>query len=60
MENNTAAVTTYNMTASNGRHIRKATKVKFSDGRVVRFIDLMGKKQAIAQAAEILRKEVAA
>lgn len=46
-------VTTYNLTASNGRHIRKATKVTFADGREIRFMDLMSKREALRQAAAL-------
>ena len=38
---------TYNLTASNGRHIRKATMVVLDDGRVVRFMEKMTKRQAL-------------
>lgn len=47
-----ATVSTYNLKASNGRHIRKATKVTFADGSVVGFMERLTKKQAIVQARE--------
>jgi hypothetical protein len=40
----------YHLTASNGRHIRTATMVTFPDGRVVRFMEKMSKRDAIKQA----------
>lgn len=45
-------VTTYNLTASNGRHIRKATQVELADGTVVRFMEKLSKRQAIAQVTK--------
>lgn len=44
-------VETYNLTASNGRHIRKATKVTRPDGTEIRFTEKMSKREAIRQAA---------
>ena len=43
-------VTTYNLFAGNGRHIRKATKVIFPDGKEIRFLERVGKKLAIREA----------
>jgi len=43
-------VTTYQLVASNGRPIRKATKVTFADGREVRFTERLSKREAIRQA----------
>lgn len=43
-------VSTYRLTASNGRHIRIATMVTLADGRVVRFMEKMSKREAIRQA----------
>lgn len=43
-------VKTYALKASNGRHIRMATKVVLPDGQEVRFIDKMSKKEAIENA----------
>lgn len=40
----------YRLTASNGRHIRTATMVTFPDGRVIRFMEKMSKREAIRQA----------
>ena len=45
---------TYRLAARNGRHIRMATKVTYADGREVRFMEKMGKREAIRQA-EALR-----
>jgi hypothetical protein len=45
--------TEYTLKASNGRHIRKATKVTFPDGYEVRFIEKMAKAAAIRAAVEI-------
>lgn len=45
----------YKLTASNGRHIRTATKVTFEDGITVRFMERMSKREAIRQA--ILHRE---
>lgn len=50
MTNSEARVETYNLRASNGSHIRKATKVVFSDGTEVKFIERMSKREAIRQA----------
>lgn len=44
-------VTTYQLTAKNGRPIRIATQVTFADGRVVRFIERISKAEALRQAA---------
>jgi hypothetical protein len=43
-------VETYQLTASNGRPIRQATKVTCPDGTVIRFIEKLSKAQAIKQA----------
>lgn len=48
----TATATTYTMQTKSGRHIRRATRVTFSDGFKVDFIDLMPKRAAITQAIE--------
>lgn len=48
----TATIQTYNLLAQTGRHVRKATKVIFADGYVVKFIELMTKRAALAQAIE--------
>ena len=45
-------VSTYNLTASNGQHIRKATQVELADGRVIRFMERMSKREALAAAAQ--------
>ena len=46
----TPTVETYNLTARNGRHIRKATRVRFSDGFTVDFTELLPKGEALRQA----------
>lgn len=46
----TTTVETYNLTARNGRHIRKATRVRFSDGATVEFTELLPKGEALRQA----------
>lgn len=48
-----AKVETYNLTTSTGRHIRKATQVVYPDGRVVRFMERMSKREALRQAAAL-------
>jgi hypothetical protein len=52
-------VETYQLTASNGRPIRQATKVTCPDGKVIHFLEKLGKAQAIKQAAAYhqLRKQ---
>lgn len=49
-QEDTMTVETYTLTASNGRKIRKATRVIFPDGRVIAFTERMSNKRAIAQA----------
>lgn len=44
-----ARIETYRLTASNGRHIRMATKIVFQDGTERRFTERMSRKQALAQ-----------
>ena len=53
MEARIVEVTSYNMTARNGRHIRTATRVTFSDGRTVEFMERMSKREAIRQAMKV-------
>lgn len=49
-------VAEYEMRASNGKHIRIATKVILEDGSEMRFIDRLSKREALKQATEqILR-----
>lgn len=36
-------VETYNLSAANGRHIRKATRVILEDGQVVEFVERIPK-----------------
>lgn len=43
-------VDTYTLTAPNGRHIRKATRVVFADGHAVDFMERMSRRDAIQQA----------
>jgi hypothetical protein len=50
-------VTTYNLKAGNGKHIRKATKVVFSNGVEVAFTERMTQKAAIEQAKRYLATE---
>jgi hypothetical protein len=51
-----AEVSTYTLKTQNGRHIRQATKVTYSDGREVKFVDKLPKKEALRQtAAQIAR-----
>lgn len=45
-------VETYNLKTKNGKHIRKATMVIFPDGITIRFMEKMGKREAIRQAQE--------
>lgn len=45
-----ATVSTFRLTARNGRHIRIATKVTFEDGTEVKFMERMPKGEAIRQA----------
>jgi hypothetical protein len=52
----TATVENYKLAAANGRHIRVATRVKYSDGRVVAFIEKMSKREALRQAAAELKR----
>lgn len=50
MDTNTQpTVSTYNLTAPNGRHIRRATQVTFPDGRVIRFMEKMSKRETLRQ-----------
>lgn len=46
----TPRVETYKLSSGSGRHIRKATKVIFPDGREVKFTERLGKRAAITQA----------
>lgn len=52
-------VETYTLIASNGRKIRKATKVTFADGYCVRFTELIGKREAIRQAVIVRERDAA-
>jgi hypothetical protein len=40
----------YKLYASNGRYIRTATKVIFNDGKEIKFLDKMSKKEAVKNA----------
>jgi hypothetical protein len=52
-------VTTYNLRAPNGRHIRMATQVTFPDGHVVRFTErIPGKAEAVRQARIALTRRL--
>jgi hypothetical protein len=48
-------VETYDLTAPNGRHIRKATQVRLPDGRVVRFIERVPRREAIRYVQDSIR-----
>lgn len=52
MSTDTAKIETYNLLAQTGNHVRKATKVIFTDGFVVKFTERMSKRAALAQAVE--------
>ena len=43
-------VESYKLYASNGRYIRTATKVILNDGKEIKFLDKMSKKEAIKNA----------
>jgi len=45
------------MTAANGRHIRIATQVELENGRVIRFIDRLSKREAARNTALLLANE---
>lgn len=49
----TVKVSDYQLTASNGRPIRKATKVTFENGEAVKFLEKLPKGQAIDQAEKL-------
>lgn len=40
-------VSTYQLVASNGKPIRKATQVELANGEIYRFLDRLTKKQAL-------------
>jgi hypothetical protein len=44
-------VFTYQLVAQNGKPIRKATGVRFPDGREIRFTERLTKRDALAQVA---------
>lgn len=46
-------ISTYQMVANNGRPIRKATKITFSDGHEIRFTEKMSKREALRQVAKL-------
>jgi hypothetical protein len=50
-------VGTFAQQTSTGRHVRMATLVRFADGRVVRFMDRLGKRAAVLQARAVLARE---
>lgn len=52
-------VSLYDLRSATGRHIRIATQVTLPNGAVVRFMDRMSKRAAIAQALAIAEKEEA-
>lgn len=43
-------VSTYRLTTKTGKHIRIASKVTLDDGREIKFVDKMSKKDAIKNA----------
>ena len=53
-------VTSYRLTAANGRHIRMATKVTLDSGRVIAFTERMSVREARRQAHEVLVREATA
>jgi hypothetical protein len=50
---------TYRLITPKGRHIRIATKVILPDGREIRFMDKLSKKEAIRQAENLIKREKA-
>ena len=48
-----ATVKTYTLKSANGKHIRQATMVIFENGKIVKFIEKMSKKEAIKQAQNV-------
>jgi ribosomal protein S4E len=44
-------VTTYTLKTSNGRHVRTATKVVLTDGREIKFMERMSKREALRAVA---------
>jgi len=46
----------YRLYASNGKYIRIATKVILDDGREIKFIEKMSKKQAMKQLIDDSRR----
>ena len=48
---NSPKVQSYNLTASNGRHIRVATMVILADGTEIRFMEKLTKAEALRAAA---------
>jgi hypothetical protein len=48
-------VETYDLTAASGHHIRKATQVRLPDGRVVRFIERVPRREAIRYVQDSIR-----
>jgi len=56
-ETETMTIETYRQIASNGRHIRMATKVTLEGGRVIKFDEKMSKKEAVRQVGLCLARE---
>lgn len=50
-------ITTYNLKAANGRHIRKATQVTLDDGRTIHFTERLSKKEAESQTRSLIIRE---
>lgn len=50
-------IETYQLKTIDGKHIRKATLVRFEDGKVIRFMERMPRIEAKKQALQIRKKE---
>lgn len=59
MEAATATAETFDLFAANGRYIRKATRVRYADGRIVEFTERIPKGAALDQAAKFLARDAA-
>lgn len=57
--NTTATATTYVLQTATGRHIRRASRVIFSDGYQVDFMESMPKGLAIVQAIQFRERDTA-
>jgi hypothetical protein len=55
-----AVVTNYQVLSTyGGRPVRRATKVTLFDGRCIRFLDRLSRREALRQAEHYLRREQA-